>query len=94
MARFERYRTEYPQLADQLYQMQHRRLPDGWDAELPEFVPDTKGLASRDSSGKVLNAIAPHVPWLLGGSADLAPSTKTRLNALAAEYTLMSAWPR
>jgi transketolase len=59
--------------------MQHRRLPDGWDADLPEFAPDPKGLASRDSSGKVLNAIAPHVPWLLGGSADLAPSTKTRL---------------
>ena len=79
MARFERYRGEYPQLAEQLYQMQHRRLPDGWDADLPEFAPDAKGLASRDSSGKVLNAIAPHVPWLLGGSADLAPSTKTRL---------------
>src|SRR3954451_4300053 len=53
MARFERYRGEYPQLAEQLYQMQHRRLPDGWDADLPEFVPDEKGLASRDSSGQV-----------------------------------------
>ncbi len=79
MATFERYRAEYPELAEQLYQMQHRRLPDGWDADLTEFAPDAKGLATRDSSGKVLNAIAPRVPWLVGGSADLAPSTKTRL---------------
>ena len=79
MTTFERYRAEHPQLAEQLYRMQHRTLPDGWDAELPEFPADTKGLASRDSSGKVLNAIASRVPWLVGGSADLAPSTKTRL---------------
>ena len=59
--------------------MQRRELPDGWDAELPTFPADAKGVASRDSSGKVLNAIARHVPWLLGGAADLAPSTKTRL---------------
>jgi transketolase len=79
MAMFERYRDEHPKLADQLYLMQHRRLPEGWDVELPEFAPDAKGLATRDSSGKVLNALAQHVPWLVGGSADLAPSTKTRL---------------
>ena len=54
-------------------------LPDGWDASLPVFAADTKGLATRESSGKVLNAIASHYPWLIGGSADLAPSTKTHL---------------
>ena len=59
--------------------MQKRELPAGWDKELSEFPADPKGQATRDSSGKVLNAIAKHVPWLMGGSADLAPSTKTRL---------------
>ena len=59
--------------------MQHRQLPDGWDKDLPAFPADAKGMASRDSSGKVLNAIAKNVPWLIGGAADLAPSTKTRL---------------
>src|SRR4029077_2521509 len=58
---------------------QHRQLPEGWDKDVPVFAADAKGLATRDSSGKVLNAIAKNVPWLLGGSADLTPSTKTRL---------------
>jgi transketolase len=79
MALFDSYRADHPELADQLYHMQHRRLPDGWDAEIPTFPADPKGLASRDSSGKVLNAIARNVPWLVGGSADLSPSTKTAL---------------
>ena len=79
MERFDRYRGDFPELADQLFRMQHRQLPEGWDADLPEFPADAKGLATRDSSGKVLNAIARNVPWLIGGSADLAPSTKTRL---------------
>jgi transketolase len=79
MTLFGRYRNEFPDLADRLYRMQHRQLPDGWDADLPEFPADAKGLASRDSSGKVLNAVARNVPWLVGGSADLAPSTKTAL---------------
>ena len=78
------YRAEHPDLADQLEQMQKRELPDGWDADLPSFPADAKGLASRDSSAKVLNAIAAHYPWLIGGSADLAPSTKTRLTFEAA----------
>jgi transketolase len=77
--KFNEYKAKFPELADQLYKMQHRALPDGWDRNLPTFPPDPKGLASRDSSGKVLNALAQAVPWLLGGSADLAPSTKTRL---------------
>ncbi len=74
-----RYRTEYPDLAAELDQMDHHHLPDGWDADIPVFPADAKGLASRDSSQKVLNAIAPHVPWLIGGAADLAPSTKSNL---------------
>jgi transketolase len=77
--RFAAYREKYPQLADQIDRMQKRALPEGWDAELPGFPGDPKGLASRDSSGKVLNAIAHNHPWLIGGAADLAPSTKTRL---------------
>jgi transketolase len=59
--------------------MQHRDLPKGWDAEIPVFPPDPKGISGRDASGKALNAVARRVPWLIGGSADLAPSTKTRL---------------
>lgn len=75
----EEYKKKYPTQADQLNRMQHRQLPEGWDKDLPVFPPDPKGLATRDSSGKVLNALAKNVPWLLSGSADLAPSTKTRL---------------
>ncbi|MCC6394518.1 MAG: transketolase [Bryobacterales bacterium] len=78
-ARIEDYRKQYPNLADELYRMQHRQLPDGWDRGLPEFPADAKGLATRDSSGKVLNTAAKNIPWLIGGSADLSPSTKTRL---------------
>jgi transketolase len=76
---FRGYRKDYPELADQIEQMQHRTLPDGWEAALPTFPPDPKGIATRDSSGQVLNAVARHVPWLIGGSADLTPSTKTHL---------------
>jgi transketolase len=78
-AQFDVYKVDYPDLADQLYRMQHRQLPDGWDRDLPLFPADAKGIASRNSSGTVLNAIAENVPWLIGGAADLAPSTKTRL---------------
>jgi transketolase len=76
---FEEYQRHYPTLADQLFKMQHRQLPDGWENDLPTFAPDTKGIAGRDASSKVLNAVAQNVPWLIGGAADLAPSTKTRL---------------
>jgi transketolase len=78
-ALFERYRSAHPALADQIERMQRRELPDGWDAELPTFASDPKGIASRDSSGQVLNGIARRYPWLIGGAADLAPSTKTHL---------------
>jgi transketolase len=77
--RVKQYSTAFPELADELYRMQHRQLPDGWDANLPAFPADRKGTASRNSSGLVLNALAKNVPWLVGGAADLAPSTKTRL---------------
>ncbi|HJY85681.1 MAG TPA: transketolase [Candidatus Acidoferrales bacterium] len=79
MTKFKEYKAQYPQLADHLYCMQHRELPECWDKDLPTFPADSKGLAGRDASGKVLNVVAQHVPWLIGGSADLAPSTKTRL---------------
>jgi transketolase len=78
-ARVGEYRDRYPELAEQLYRMQHRQLPVGWDKDLPTFAADTKGMATRDASGTVLNAIGKNVPWLLGGSADLGPSCKTRL---------------
>jgi transketolase len=79
-AKYEEYKAASPELADNLLRMQKRELPDGWDKDIPVFDADVKGLAGRDSSSKVLNAIAKNVPWLIGGSADLAPSTKTRLN--------------
>ena len=84
LARMEGYRAEHPDLADQFERMQKRELPDGWDADLPSFPTDSKGLASRNSSSKVLNVIAARFPWLIGGAADLAPSTKTRLTFEAA----------
>ena len=73
------YKAEHPDLADQLYRIQHRQLPEGWDQGLTPFPADAKGMATRVSSGKVLNAVAKHVPWLIGGAADLAPSTKTTM---------------
>jgi transketolase len=79
LALFEEYKKKYPQLADHLDRMQHRKLPDDWDKNLPSFAADAKGLAGRDASAKILNVVAVNVPWLIGGSADLAPSTKTRL---------------
>jgi transketolase len=79
------YERAFPELAVELARMQRRQLPERWDEGIPEFEPDEKGLAGRDSSGKVLNAIAERVPWLVGGSADLSPSTKTRLTFDAAD---------
>lgn len=75
----EAYKEEYPELVDALEKMQHRHLPGAWEQDLPSFPGDPKGMATRVASGKVLNAIAKNVPWLMGGSADLAPSTKTLL---------------
>jgi transketolase len=76
---FEQYRAQYPELADQGYRMLRRELPSGWDRDLPIFPADAKGVATREASGQVLNTLARDIPWLLGGSADLGPSCKTRL---------------
>ncbi|MEE8242067.1 MAG: transketolase [candidate division NC10 bacterium] len=79
MERFAAYKGKYPELADHLYRMQTRQLPESWDKGWPSFPPDAKGIAGREASGKVLNALGKNIPWLMGGSADLTPSTKTRL---------------
>jgi transketolase len=78
-AKFEEYKKQFPQQADQLNKMQTRQLPDGWDKDLPSFPADAKGMATRESSGKTLNILAKNIPWLIGGSADLAKSNKTNL---------------
>jgi transketolase len=73
------YAKQFPEAAKQLELMQKRELPEGWDKNLPVFPADAKGMASRESSGKVVNALAKNIPWLIGGSADLAKSNKTNL---------------
>ncbi|HYS93592.1 MAG TPA: hypothetical protein VEL48_09190, partial [Candidatus Acidoferrales bacterium] len=78
-ALFASYRAAYPELAGEIDQMQRRDLPAGWDRNLPVFPADTKGMAGRDASSKVLNVLAQSIPWFLGGSADLGPSNKTTL---------------
>ena len=77
--KFDNYSKQFPDLADELSRMQKRELPDGWDKDLPSFPADAKGAAGRDVSAKVMNVLAKNIPWLIGGAADLAPSTKTRL---------------
>ncbi|HXJ87703.1 MAG TPA: transketolase [Candidatus Binatia bacterium] len=77
--KFGEYSKQFPELAAELDDIQGRRLPAGWDKNLPSFAADAKGVASRESSGKVLNALAQNIPWLLGGSADLAKSNKVDL---------------
>jgi len=74
------YAKQFPEEAKQLELIQKRQLPDGWDKNLPSFPADAKGMASRESSGKAVNAIAKNIPWLIGGSADLAKSNKTNLD--------------
>jgi transketolase len=78
-AKLDDYRQLYPDLGDQFDQMRRRELPDGWESALAAFPPDATGLAGREASGQILNAIAQKVPWLIGGAADLSPSTLTRL---------------
>ena len=77
--KFEDYKKQFPDLAEQLDLMEHWKLPKGWDKDLPTFPADAKGMATRDSSGKALNALAKNIPWMIGGSADLAHSNKTNL---------------
>jgi transketolase len=76
---FGAYRAKYAALATEIEQMQRRELPAGWDRNLPVFPADSKGIAGREASGKVLNVLAQNIPWFLGGSADLGPSNKTTL---------------
>ncbi len=76
---FADYARQYPELAERLTLMQRRELPEGWAKNLPTFPADAKGIATRESSGKTLNALAQNIPWLMGGSADLANSNKTTL---------------
>ncbi len=78
-ALFAAYRAQFPDLATEIDEMQRRELPVGWERDLPSFSPDPKGVAGRDASGEVLNALAKNIPWFLGGSADLGPSNKTTL---------------
>lgn len=77
--KFETYKKQFPQQADQIERMLAGKLPDGWDKDLPSFAADAKGIGTRESSGKTLNALAKNIPWLIGGSADLAKSNKTNL---------------
>jgi transketolase len=76
---FAEYSQKFPEMAERLHHMQKRELPPGWDKDLPTFPADAKGMATRESGGKVLNALAKNVPWLIGGAADLATSNKTTL---------------
>lgn len=76
---FAAYSQKFPELPEQMLCMQHRQLPVGWDKNLPTFPADPKGMATRDSGGKVLNVLAQNIPWIIGGSADLATSNKTTL---------------
>jgi transketolase len=75
--RFAEYADAFPELAQEFQQLMRGELPKGWDAALPSFPPDAKGIATRTVSGKIINAIAPKLPALIGGSADLNPSTQT-----------------
>ena len=84
--KFSAYKSEFPELATQLEQMQADELPEGWESALPSFDADAKGLASRASSGKVLNAVCGGIPWLIGGSADLAGSNKSNNDDPAAGH--------
>ena len=76
---FNEYTKKFPELAAELNLMQQRKLPAGWDKAVPNFPADAKGMATRESSGKVLTALAQNIPWMVGGSADLATSNKTAI---------------
>ncbi len=77
--KFSAYAQAFPELARELRQLMRGDLPAGWDADIPQFSADAKGMATRVASGKIMNAIAPRLPALIGGSADLDPSTYTAL---------------
>src|SRR5262249_48641693 len=85
---FGEYQKQFPDLAAQLSKMQKRDLPDAWDKSLPTFPADAKGMGTRESSGKALNAIAKNIPWFIGGSADLAKPKKPNLDPSGAGNSL------
>jgi transketolase len=89
---FTEYSQKYPELAERLHLMQRRELPAGWDKDLPVFPADAKGVATRDSGGKVANALAKNIPWMVGGAADLAGSTKTNFTFEGAGNFQAGAW--
>jgi transketolase len=91
-AMFERYRKAHPDLAGQVECIRRGELPEGWQEAIPNFPPSETGIATREASGKVLNAIAERIPWLIGGAADLAPSTKTRLVLSGGDAICISAY--
>jgi transketolase len=90
---FDDYRRRHPELAEEITRNLSHELPEGWDASIPRFAADSNGIATREASGQVLNAIGARLPWLIGGAADLAPSTKTELRFEGAG-TLAPAEPR
>ena len=77
---FAAYRREYPEAAAEIARLLSGDLPNDWSADLPIFPPDGKGMATREAFGRVLNAVAARIPWIVGGAGDLAPSTKTKLS--------------
>jgi transketolase len=79
-ALFAAYAKKHPDEAAQIALIRDRELPEGWDSDIPDFAPDPAGIATREASGKLLNAIAAKVPWVLGGAADVAGSTKVVLD--------------
>lgn len=81
-AKLESYGEAYPELIRQWKQRMDSKLPAGWDKDIPSFPPDPRGMATRSAGSKAMNAIIPHLPWLIGGSADLNPSTNTALQGL------------
>ncbi len=92
-AMFAKYRAAFPVEAAEIDHILAGTLPDGWETQLPSFPPDAKGLATRVSAGKVLAAAAKAIPWIVGGAADLTPSTKTRLDFEGAGDQQGPAWP-
>jgi transketolase len=89
---FTAYSQAYPELAERLHLMQRRELPEGWDKNLPVFPADAKGVATRDSGGKAVNALAKNIPWMVGGAADLSASTKTNFTFEGAGNFQAGAW--
>ena len=84
--KFKAYQAEFPELAKQVQSIHDGELPEGWESSIPEFPADAKGMASRASSGKVLNSVCGGIPWLIGGSADLAGSNKSNNDDPAAGH--------